>query len=154
LHGRGYNRSLKKSDTSNLIKDTAKAAVLGAGIGAITPIIPVAPIIYKAYNLAKIGKSLYENYEKSKNKEKTFDEIFRESTKYSASEGVVKLSEKEASKIAKSIVINSAGLISQISKETKVNEEVYASMLEGSVKNAIVSGIGNFTSYTIEGLMA
>jgi hypothetical protein len=161
LHGSGFSRSRRiarklrrKSKSSTLLGSTAKSLVIGASIGATATVFPAIVPIYKAYSIAKIGKELYDTYTESKNKNETFDKLMTEATKYSTSEASKKLSENDASQIAKGIRLTaeSVGLISQISQESKIDENVYGSMLEGSVKNGMLSGIGNLTSYTVEGL--
>lgn len=154
LHGTGgFSRSSQGS--SSMLSTTARSVVVGAGIGFTATVFPVVVPIYKAYTIAKIGKEIYDAYEKSKDREKTFDKLILESAKYGASEVSEKVSENQASQIARGIKIaaESVGLISQIARETKIDESVYGSMLEGSVKNGVLSGIGNLTNYTIEGLI-
>lgn len=144
-----------RSSSSGSISSTAKSVAIGAGVGAAATVFPAIVPIYKAYTIAKIGKSIYDAYDKSKNKEKAFDKAISESAKYGASETSEKLSENKASQVAKGVRLaaESAGLITQISKETNIDGGVYGSMLEGSVKNGMLSGIGNFTSYAVEGVV-
>lgn len=142
--------------SSTLLSSTVKSVAIGAGIGATATVFPAIVPIYKAYNIARIGKGIYTAYDKAKNKDNVFDRVTKESANYSISEVSEKISENKASQIAKDIRLasESAGLISQISKETKVDPDVYGLMLEGSIKNGLLSGIGNFTSYMVEGLVS
>ncbi|MCK4429059.1 MAG: hypothetical protein KAU95_01690 [Candidatus Aenigmarchaeota archaeon] len=145
----------KKVYSSGTINTTAKTVAIGAGVGVVATVVPAIVPIYKAYTIAKIGKGIYDAYEKSKNKEKVFDKIMSESVKQGTSNASEKISENKASQMAKGIrsVAESAGLISQISRETEIEEDTYGTMLEGSVKNGMLSGIGNIASYTVEGLV-
>ena len=65
------------------------------------------------------------------------------------------MSKDEADKISRGIRLaaESAGIIAQISQRTNINEGIYGSMLEGSFKNGMLSGIGNLTTYAIGGLV-
>lgn len=143
-----------EKSSPGIISTTTKSVAISAGIGATATVFPVIVPIYKAYTIAKIGKSIYDAYDKSKSKDKAFDKAMSESTKFGVSEATERLSENKATQVAKGIrlVAESAGLISQISKKTKIpDEDIYGSMLEGSIKSGMLSGIGNFTSYAIEG---
>jgi hypothetical protein len=155
LHSGDSLDGRRRQESRSLSSSTIKSVAIGAGIGAAATIFPATIPIYKAYKIAEIGKKLYDAYCKSKNKERVFDKLMSESAKYGTSEASERITENKASQVAKSVrlVAESAGLISQISKETKIDEDIYGSMLEGSVKNGMLSGIGNFTSYTVEEFM-
>lgn len=150
----GGRRSRISSSSISIVSTTAKSIAIGAGIGATATVFPAIVPIYKAYNIAKIGKGIYDIYNKSRNKDKVFDKIMSDSSKHTTTEASEKVSRNKASQIAKGIRLaaESAGVINQISKETKVDEDVYGSMLEGSVKDGMLLGIGNFTSYAIESI--
>ena len=104
---------------------------------------------------AKVYNSKGEETSTIKLSEKVFDKVMLESAKYGISDLSERISEKKASQLAKGVRLaaESAGLISQISRETNIDEDIYGPMLEGSVKNGMLSGIGNFTSYAVEGLV-
>lgn len=144
-----------RSSSSGAVSTNAKSVAIGAVVGATATVFPAIVPIYKAYTVAKIGKSIYDAYDKSKNKKKTFDKAMSETAKYGSSEASERLSETKASQVAKGVRLaaESAGVITRISKETNVDGDLYGLMLEGSVKNGMLSGIGNFTSYAIEGAM-
>lgn len=152
----GYGgSSRRRGPTSNVLSSTAKSVAIGASVGAVSTVFPAIIPIYKAYRIAKIGKRIYDAYNKSDDKNKIFDKIFLESTKYGTSEVSKKISENEVSQTAKSITMaaESAGVVSYITKETKIDENIYSSMLEGSLKRGMLSGIGKFTSYAVEGFV-
>lgn len=151
--GNNYVKSKGKNTSSLAITKTMKSVITRTLVAAATPVFPAALIFYKAYNIGRAGKAIWDAYEKPKNKEKSFSEFVSKSTIYGASETSKEIAKRESDRIAKNIVTNSTEIINQISRETNVGREVYSSMLEGSVKEGILSGIGNLTTYVIGGLI-
>lgn len=159
-HGSG-GRNVRSKEIRRMVSSSPltsciipNLAIKGAA-GMIAPVFPAIIPIYGAYNLIKIGKSIYEAYAKSSKGETSFSNMIKEPAKYAASEISKKVSEEKAGEIAKDIrfTAEAAGVISQIKINTKIDEKIYGAMLEGSIKSGILEGIGSLASYTIGGLV-
>lgn len=135
-----------------VIKTTAKAVAVGLTVGAVASVFqPIVPM-YKAYSMIKVGKGIYDNYKKTQRSGTIFEDVFSESKKQYIGYVMANISELKAIKFSQEIrkMTVDSGLVKNIAEKTNVNEEIYASMIEGSSKNAVLSGIGNMTTYAVD----
>jgi len=134
-------------ETSNSLPVISNLAI------RIIPIIfPHTQIFFTGYNVGRMFYNIYNQIQIQKNLP---DNIASSLIMGGIVEGISKISEPIISLIAQEIIksAESTGVIEQISKSTKVNKEVYSSMLEGTIKDRMLSGVEDFISYTIGGLL-
>ena len=151
LHGCNVSGAQTKSKLSKVLNNpTTKTIATAAIVVGVAPVCPaIVPVVYKGYCTFKFGKKLCDACNK---KDIDIDKIITESSKHGTTEVSEKISENKASQIAKDVRLAAGDIIGQVSKETKVDEETYGLMLEGSVKKVILSGVNTIASYTLESL--
>ena len=112
-------------------------------------------LAYTSYKIISVGIKLYDIYNQIQKQKDFSEEISSNLIKGGVSEGAKKISEPIASSIAQEIrkSAEETGIIKQISENTKIDKEVYSSMLEGTMKEQMLFGIKDLTSYTIGGLL-
>jgi gas vesicle protein len=129
-----------------------EGATIGASVGAASIAVPQVATAYSVYKGIKLVKELYDAYRNSpQNKTShTLDKICQEATSSAAE----KVSEKTASEISSEIrkSAENSGTLSNMAMSIGVSESILGTMMEKSVNGGIVEGVGNFTSYVIEGI--
>lgn len=148
MHGGGISKSRKpkrRIDSDEVIRTSGRILVPRV-VDNVATIHPAIMPIYTAYKLAKVGKDIYDIYIKSENKNEVVPELVR----YAMPKFTESLMEGNASQIAKDVRATAGSVITDVSSLTKIDEDIYGSMLEGSIKDGLISGLGSFTSYAIE----
>lgn len=157
LHGGGNFQEKNKPDykekknqeeysTKNLAQTTLKS---------LSYITPEFQIIYTSYKIINTGLQLYNIYNNLPAQKEFSKEDIKNLIIKGVSEGAKQISEPTATIIAKQITgkAKEEKILDKISKKTNVNEDIYSSMLEGTFKEQMLSGVKNLTSYTLEGII-
>lgn len=128
-----------------------KAAIV-YGVSAAFPVAGTVIIpIYHMYNYSKVATGLYNVFENMKSG--STPQVRNSIAKVSGSTSE-ELSSGEAAVIAANLTngAKESGVLSEMAKQTKVDEGVYAAMLEGSLKSGISHSVGNLTEYAVIGV--
>lgn len=132
------------------LSDSGKTVVKGAVIGGTLAAHPELAPAYKAYKTYNVGKKLYKASDDSEKMKKTI-------SKEGASRTAKTLSQKDASEIAQDVrkgFEQSGGTENLFGDAgSNINDETFATMLEGSIEGGLQSGAGEMAKYTVEGAM-
>lgn len=146
--------SKRTSATNIILKSITSGLVEGAviyGVSAVFP--PVGSILipsYEFYDYAKAGVAIF-NIINQLSQSKPGKGTVRKRSIINLAESIADIaSSPHAEKTAKTIVdsIKDKEFISNISKRTGVEKEIYSNMLFGSISNGISNGVGGLSSYS------
>jgi len=144
----------KIDDIKDFLGSIGRGLLEGAVVYGVSAAVPPTGAFlipgYNAYQYSRVGYRLYRLYKKL-SQEKTSDWEIKEGIKKLVDPTGEVISSPIADKIANEMITSAKNiaLISRIAKQTRVDEDVYATMLSGSLSNGMSSGVGNFTSYAV-----
>lgn len=151
MHGGGFGGGgcgglTAYNPSANLDLPAPVSVVLAVVPSALPPLAPLSA----AYDLTKIGLKIYHACQQSPDKN-AINTLLAEFAKRSLST----IAETEASRFAKAIRLaaEATGVINELSTNTPIDAGVYGSMLEGTIKEVISSGINNLASYVVDDIM-
>jgi len=142
----GTSSHRSRENTGNFLRSAGIGISTGLVVPAVSSIFPPVGLVYTTYNSINFGYTLYKHLKK----EDTHG-LLNDVSKYLSSEVVQKVSEPYATQIAEKLTsaVEVSGLVSDLSSKTGVGASIYSNMFEGTVKNALINGVGNLAQYAI-----
>lgn len=136
----------------NILISALKGGIVFATVAAFPVTAPIVIPAYQFLNYATLGTELYRLYQDIKRKRS--EAKITKSASTVAGSAVAEASDNTVHSLSKQIVLEAQkrGITNAISVRTSVDESVYSSMLEGSVKDGFTTGAGELASYAIQSI--